>query len=295
MEVDARTRPATIRAMKERTTTGPLLSRRFHLVLLHLAEEARRDLDSFGTRRMRAIHSLRTRMKNLRALLPLVKERVPKPTRKAIATLAGGLKDAFSVQRDAHVIATLHTKFPGIRESKASEKDTAKEKGEDRAAKARASKLIRMVSKVTLAGLTWKDVISGYLRTCRAGRMAMKACEREPTAKSFHAWRRPVKDLFYQSQVLQPLDGMKHRRNAADRLASRLGDVNDLHLLRHALKKSRSTDALKQITKRKRELKTAIFKAAAKLFTERPADIKYALERCVKFQPAITALAVRQA
>jgi CHAD domain len=295
MEVDGRTGPATMRPMKERTTNVPLLSRRFQLVLLHLAEEARRDLDSPGTRRMRAIHSLRTRMKNLRALLLLVKSRIPKPTRKAVATLAGALKDAFSVQRDTHVVATLRSKFPGLHDSKAKENETLNEQELDKAAKAKASRLVRMVSKLTLAGLTWADVIGGYLRTCRAGRKAMKVCEKEPAEKSFHDWRRPVKDLFYQSQVLQPLDGMKHRRNAADRLSSRLGDMNDLHLLRHATKKSSSSAALKRIAKAQREVKPAIFKAAAKLFSLRPAEIGRSLERCVKFQPAITAQAVRQA
>ena len=282
-----------MRAMKERTTTGPLLSRRFHLVLLHLAEEARRDLDSFGTRRMRAIHSLRTRMKNLRALLLLVKPRIPKPARKAVAALAGALKDAFSTQRDAHVIATLRAKFPGLHDARAKEKGTLKE--QDKEAKAQASRLIRMVSKLALTGLTWADVISGYLRTCRAARKAMKACERDMTAKSFHAWRHPVKDLFYQSQVLQPLDGMKHLRNAADRLANRLGEMNDLQLLRTSAKKSRSPAATRHIAKKLRGLKPVIFKAAAKLFGERPREIERALERCVKFQPMIAAQAVRQA
>jgi hypothetical protein len=283
--------------MKERTTTGPLLSRRFHLVLLHLAEEARRDLDVLGTRRARAIHSLRTRMKNLRALLLLVKTRIPKPARRAVTSLAGSLKDLFSEQRDAHVLAALRAKFPGMRDSKGKEKDASDDKDTkpDTVAKAQASRLIRMVSKLDLAGLTWEDVISGYLRTCRAGRKAMKACEHKPTAKLFHEWRRPVKDLFYQSQALQPLDGMKHRRSAADRLGDRLGEMNDLHMLRDGSKKSRASEAIKHVEKRQHELKTAIFKAAVKLFSERPKEIEQALIRCVKFQPGITAQAVRQA
>ncbi|MEO6741824.1 MAG: CHAD domain-containing protein [Chthoniobacteraceae bacterium] len=280
--------------MTERTTTGPLLSRRFHLVLLHLAEEARRDLDSIAVRPDRAIHSLRTRMKNLRALLVLVKPRMPKPERKSVAKLAGALKDAFSEQRDAHVVAALRTKFPGIQGSTAKQNAATENAERARKAKADASRLIRMVSKLTLSGLTWADVMAGYLWSYRAGRKALKACERERTPKSFHELRRPVKDLFYQSQVLQPLDGMKHRRSAADRLGDRLGEMNDLHLLHARAKKSRSSDALKHIAKKQRALKPAIFKAAAKLFAERPGGIERTLERCVKFQPAITAQAVRQ-
>lgn len=287
-----------MQAMKERTTTGPLLCRRFHLVLLHLAEEARRDLDSLAARPARAIHTLRTRMKNLRALLMLVKPRMPKPERKSITKLAGALKDAFSEQRDAQVIAALSAKFSSLHESAAKKKgvkDVRQNAERDRTAKADASRLIRMVAKLGLQGLAWAEVIGGYLRTYRAGRRAMKACERERSAGSFHDWRRPVKELFYQSQVLQPLDGMRHRRSAADRLSDRLGELNDLHLLRTAAKKSHSPDAMKQIAKKLRALKPVIFKAAAKLFGERPREIEQALERCVKFQPAITAQAVRQA
>ena len=294
MEVDGHARLATIHAMKERTTSSPSLSRRFRLVLLHLAEEARRDLDSLAGRPMRAIHSLRTRMKNLRALLVLVKPCIPKPSLKAVNKLAGVIKDAFSAQRDAHIISTMRVRFPGLPDLDGKGKAALTNPERDRAAKADASRLIRMVSKLDLHGLTWAEVISGYLKTCRAGQKAMKACERERSAESFHEWRRPVKELFYQSQVLQPLGGMKRRRSAADCLGDRLGEMNDLQLLRVAAKTSRSKDAVKRIASEQRALKPAIFKAAEKLFCERAREIERELERCVKFQPSITAQAVRQ-
>lgn len=280
--------------MKERTINGPLLSRRFHLVLVHLAEAARRDLDFLAAQPARAMHSTRTRMKNLRALLLLMKPRIPKPERKAVATLAGALKDAFSGERDAHVIAELRAKFSGLRESPAKRSAATRNIAGDRTAKADASMLIRMVAKLGLNGLTWAEVIRGYLRSYRAGRKAMKACERKPGAKAFHAWRRPVKELFYQSQVLQPLDGMKHRRNAAERLGDRLGKMNDLYLIHGVAKKSRAADSVKQIAKQQRARQPGIFKAAAKLFDGRPREIERALQRCVKFHPTITAQAVRQ-
>ncbi len=280
--------------MKERTNSGPLLSRRFRLVLLHLAEEARRDLDALAARPVRAIHALRTRMKNLRALLLLVRPRMTKPVRKAVAELAGALKDAFAEQRDAQVVSSLRAKFPGLGESSGND-DPAKHAERDKAAKADAGRLIRTVSKLGLHGLTWADVLGGYLRSYRTGRKAMKACEREPCAESFHEWRRPVKDLFYQSQALQPLDGMKQRRRTAERLGDRLGEMNDLEMLRRTAAKSRIKRAVRRIEKRQRELRPAIFKAAEKLFGGHPREIAKALERCVKFQPAVAAQAVRQA
>ena len=286
--------PATMRAMKERHTRGTPLCRRFRLVLLHLAEEARRELDSISSRPMRAIHSVRTRMKNIRALLLLVKPRIPTRERKAVGARAGALKDIFSAQRDAHVLAALRAKFSGGRVIIPKEKPTPQTAVRNRTAKADASRIIRTVSKLGLRGLKWAEVIDGYLRSYRAGRKAMKACERKPTAEAFHDWRRPVKDLFFQAQVLQPLDGMKARRRAADRLGNRLGMLNDLELLHADAKKSRASDVVKHTAKKQRALQPGIFKMAAKLFGERPREIRTALERCVKFQPAITEQAVRQ-
>ena len=280
-----------MRSMKERQASGTPLSRRFRLVLLHLAEEARRNLDLLAARPARAVHALRTRMKNLRAILLLVKPRIPKPSRKAVSTLAGSLKDAFSVTRDAHMLTALRAKIAGRRESEARRTLTPHSAARNQKAKADASRLIRMVSKIALDGLAWPEVFEGYLRTYRAGRKAMKACEHKPTAEEFHEWRRPVKDLFFQSQVFQPLDGMTARRRRADRL----GTMNDLRLLHAEAKKNRDSALLKQIVKKQRALVPAIFKAAAKLYDERPRDIATALERCVKFQPAIAAQAVRQA
>ena len=294
MEVDGQAGLATMRGMTERNNSGSLLSRRFHLVLLHLAEQARRDLDAVTSRPERTIHALRTRMKNLRALLLLVKPRIPKPARKAVAALAGRLKDAFSEQRDAHVIAALRAKFPSLGDSATVRKPLPQDSVAGKSAKADASSLIRMVSKLGLDGLTWADVSDGYLRSYRAGRKAMKACERGQTAKAFHKWRQPVKEMFYQSQVLQPLDGMKQRRNAAERLSDRLGEMHDLHLLHVTAKKSRAKDALKEIAKQQRALRPAIFKAAAKLFSERPREIERALDCGVKFHPLLVAQAVRQ-
>lgn len=281
-------------AMKERVTRGTLLSRRFRLVLLHLAEEARRELDSIATRPVRAIHSLRTRMKNLRALLLLVKPRIPKSERRSVVALAGSLKDAFSAQRDAHVVAALRAKLAGRGETVPRETMTPQAAERNKTAKANASRLIRMVSKLGLNGLPWAEVFDGYLRSYRAGRKAMKVCERKPTTAAFHDWRRPVKDLFFQSQVLQPLDGMKARRRQSDRLGDRLGKLNDLELLHSTAKKSRTAAVSKHLTKKQRALKAGIFNVAAKLFADRPSKIRTALERCAKFHPAITAQAVRQ-
>lgn len=280
--------------MTERPASGTLLSRRFRLVLLHLAEEARRDLDGSKSLSTRSIHSLRIRMKNLRAILMLVKQRVPEDVRKAINALAGSLKDIFSEQRDAYVVAQLRTKLDrrhGATPEGAKESETV---AKNDSAKLQIGRLIRVVSKVELKRLSWEEVFEEYVKRYRDARRAMRKCLQQPSSEAFHKWRRPVKDLFYQSQVLQPIDGMKARRLRADRLGDRLGTLNDLQMLHAEVTKSRGSGLAKRIARKQKAAKTEIFKVARKLFAERPRDIARELERCVKFHPAIAAQAVRQ-
>ena len=128
------------------------------MVLLHLAEEACRDLEAIGSHANRATHALRTRMKNLRALLGLVKESLPKVARKSIAASASTLKDAFSARRDEHVIATLRAEIGGRRQV-ASYQKRAGDKPEEgsvakrRALRTEAARLVRLISKIELEGL----------------------------------------------------------------------------------------------------------------------------------------------
>jgi CHAD domain-containing protein len=279
--------------MRERHVPGTSLSRRFRLVLLHLAEEARRDLDGLKTRPERSIHSVRTRMKNLRAILMLVKKRIPKVTRKAINSLAGALKDDFSKQRDAYVVMQLRAKLNGRPEVSAGSA-TAKAAPMNQTSKKEADRLIRVLGKLEMKGLSWGDVIERYAECYRDGRKALKQCLRKPSAESLHKWRRPVKDLFYQSQVLQPLAGMKTRRLRAERLGDRLGKLNDLHMLQAEAKKSRGGGLNKRIVRKQRAIKSEVFKVAQKLFNGRPRKVALELERSLKFHPALAAQAVRQ-
>ena len=280
--------------MTERAVSSSQLSRRFRLVLTHLAEEARRDIEGIGARPERAIHSLRTRMKNLRAVLALVKPCVPKDERKVVLDLAGSLKDVFARQRDAHVVAMLRDKLDGRAGKSRDLPSRSPAVVPDRMTKLAAARLARCVGVLPLDGVSWAGVIAAYVDCYREGRKAMKRCMHEADEGAFHRWRRPVKDLFYQTQVLQPLDGMKARRQLADRLGDRLGRLHDLHILEAGMKKAAGSPIGKRIAKKKKELKASALKCGRKLFAARPRDIGRELERCVKFQPALAARAVRQ-
>jgi CHAD domain-containing protein len=265
------------------------------MVLLHLAEEALRDLESLPAKPDRAIHSLRTRVKNLRAIFRLVQERVPRPSRKAIVACCKVIKGAFSRQRDAHAIAAMRLELGNRRHAGPQSGGATEGALAGRSAIAAASRLIGLLGKLRLDGLGWDDVLDACVGCYREARKAFKDCRRDPDPKLLHAWRRPVKDLFYQSRVLQPLKGMKRRVRRAQRLGERLGRWNDLQLLTDDLESGEKHVMGKRIAKERKALKPLIFKAAAKLFSDKPGEMAKALERCVKMLPAVAANCARQA
>ena len=289
-----------MRAMKASQNSATLLPRRFRMVLLHLAEEGRRDLDGIASNASRSMHALRTRMKNLRALLGLVKERVPKAARKSITASANALKDAFSLQRDAHVIAALRAEIGGRRQvasyqKRAGEKSADPADAKHKSLRTETARLLRLISKLELDGLTWEQVMDAYVRCYRAGRSAMKACLRDSDPDVLHKWRRPVKELFFQSHVLRPIEGMKRRMRQARRLGDRLGKLNDLHLLEKSAGTAGKKGILKRVAKRRALLKDVVFKLGSKLFASKPREVARELEWCLKSNPGIVEQCLRQA
>ena len=280
---------------KDRPPSGTLLSRRFRMVLLHLAEEARRDLDSLPAKPIRSIHSLRTRMKNLRAILQLVKERVPKASRKAIMASIKSLKSEYAAERDAHVITTLRTEIEGRRHAAPAAKGATRKVMVSKLLLAEAVRLARLLSRLRLDGLAWDDILSAYQSCYRDGRRAMNACLRDSDPELLHRWRQPVKDLFYQSRVLQPLKGMERRVRLAQRLGDRLGKLHDVRLLADHARGAAGRGITKRIAKKRKALKPVIFKTAEKLFSEKPREVAKELEHCVRMLPAVAALSARQA
>jgi CHAD domain-containing protein len=74
---------------------------------------------------------------------------------------------------------------------------------------------------------------AGVKRVYRNGRAAFAVTQEEPSQEHFHAWRKQVKYLWYQLQVLQPiqLGQLTTLADQAHALANALGDDHDLALL----------------------------------------------------------------
>jgi CHAD domain-containing protein len=95
-----------------------------------------------------------------------------------------------------------------------------------RAARARAQRW-------PLGGRGWAVLGAGVKRVYRNGRAAFAITQEEPSQEHFHEWRKQVKYLWHQLQVLQPiqLGQLTALADQAHTLADALGDDHDLALL----------------------------------------------------------------
>ena len=93
----------------------------------------------------------------------------------------------------------------------------------------------------------------GLTRTYRDGRRAFQTAKASGKPEDFHAWRKRVKDHWHHAQLLQDLapDTMKPYADIVHELADKLGDLQDLVMLR---KQASSAPLLDAIDKRRSKL-----------------------------------------
>lgn len=243
--------------MKPGKSNGSALPRRFRHLLIQLARQAQSDLARIPSHPARAIHALRTRMKKLPAIVHLVESRLSERSRHAVLASAKRLRKAFASQRDAQVAAEMG--FPP--------KPPAKQRP-TRPLFQEAARLLGLLEAGTLDGLTRKEVRDAYVRTYRSGRKRMKASLDDPDPALLHAWRKSVKELYYQSLALHRVRGMTRRIRRARRLGRWLGRDHDWELIIERL-----PAAAKRIKPERNRLRRRIFKLGGKLYSVRPEDL----------------------
>lgn len=81
----------------------------------------------------------------------------------------------------------------------------------------------------------WSVLGAGLKRIYRNGRAAFAVVQEEPSQEHLHEWRKQVKYLWHQLQVLQPiqLGQLTTLADQAHTLANALGDDHDLAILAH--------------------------------------------------------------
>jgi CHAD domain-containing protein len=242
------------------------------------------------------IHGARKCIKKARATLRLMRDALP---RKAYGRQNLLLRDAarpLSGIRDARILIEAQGKL---------EKDLPKqhvqnfaafhrrlEAGQQRAQSpdARRNKVLaarRRLRTARGAAARWRlgqqgpePLRAGLQRVYARGRQTMRVAKAEPGAEQLHEWRKEVKYLWQQLQILQPLapGAIAKLAECAHELSDRLGEDHDLAVLRAKARQNagaflrrggvRSLHAL--IDEHQGPLRKKAFSLGARLYREPP-------------------------
>lgn len=133
----------------------------------------------------------------------------------------------------------------------------------------------------------WPALEPGLLWTYRRGCKAFRQARHEASQGNLHAWRKRVKDLWYQLRLLTPLGGpaVGGQAKEAHQLADLLGDDHDLGVLRQTLVRMSpdlaiDLDALLGLVDyRRRELQTEAMSVGERLYAEKPKAFRRRMHR----------------
>ncbi|HEY1434537.1 MAG TPA: CHAD domain-containing protein [Thermoanaerobaculia bacterium] len=192
-----------------------------------------------------AIHEFRKSTRRARAVIALLR---PALGAKASEGIARELRRAFAETgafRDADVLlATLRLVPGGDPVLPAIEEALGRERAQDRGAAAAletASRVLRPLPdalRVTLPeGYSIDDLASGLSRSARRVQETLTRAAETGRDADFHEWRKRVKELRYQLEMLASSGSaaLKRREKALAALAEDLGEATDLILLEAAL------------------------------------------------------------
>jgi CHAD domain-containing protein len=251
-----------------------------------------------------AVHSARKAVKKERSLLRLARGAMsPKQRRRenrALRDAARGLSGARDADVMVATVAELSDRFAGQLPERAFTEiaeqleRTRDAQGRQPAGSALDTRAVQDLGAVRLRVDDWQleqggwsAIESGLLRSYRQGRRAFARAQRDPSLEDLHAWRKRVKDLWYQERLLGPACGPAVRGQAKDahRLADLLGDDHDLGVLRQTLTSGRidapvDLDAVvRLIDHRRTELQTEAVHLGKRIYAEKPKAFRWRMRR----------------
>ncbi|HEY4272467.1 MAG TPA: CHAD domain-containing protein [Candidatus Udaeobacter sp.] len=207
------------------------------------------------------VHEVRKHLKKLRAAMRLAVGQVGKNcwaredrcVRK-IGRLVSDLRDAqvrlqtFIQLRDQAAKHPEHELFPRTEELLLLERDSfsAAFAGWQKQAIPQLERVKARLMKWPLDGLTWKQICNAVGKIYKRGQRGLAKTIADPEPENFHAWRKRVKDVWYQLRILQPLNRVVLTEMARDAevLGELLGSEHDLDFLLARLEKESGDEAL---------------------------------------------------
>jgi len=208
------------------------------------------------------VHEVRKHLKKLRAALRLTVSEVGKSRHaredryvREIGRLVSDLRDAqvrlqtLIQLRDETAKGSGENHFPRIEELLSLERESfsAAFAGWQKQAIPKLERVGERVSKWPLAGITWKQICGTVGKIYKRGQRGLAKTIKKPQPENFHAWRKRVKDLWYQLRILQPLNRVVLEKIAADVevLGELLGREHDFDFLLARLENEGSDEALR--------------------------------------------------
>jgi len=136
------------------------------------------------------------------------------------------------------------------------------------------------LAKWPLDRISWKQICGAVEKIYKHGQRGLAKTIKKPVPENFHAWRKRVKDLWYQLRILQPLNRTVFEEMAhdADVLGELLGLQHDFDFLMERLEKESGDEALrdelahlqKLIRKRGRRLCRDALELGRRFYAEPP-------------------------
>jgi CHAD domain-containing protein len=239
------------------------------------------------------VHEVRKHLKKVRAAMRLAitevgKDRHAREDRcvRKIGRLVSDLRDAqvrlqtLIQLRDETAKGPEDNPFPRVEELLSLERESfsAAFAGWQKQAIPQLERLEARLLKWPLEGLTWKQVCGAVEKIYKRGQRRRAKTINDLDPENFHAWRKRVKDLWYQLRILQPLNRMVLTEMAHDAevLGELLGREHDLAFLWVRLEKENGDEALrdelaqleKPIRKRGKRLRTNALELGRRFYAE---------------------------
>src|SRR5213083_986029 len=239
------------------------------------------------------VHEVRKHLKKLRAAMRLTvgevgKNRHAREDRcvRKIGRLVSDLRDGqvrlqtLIQLRDETAKGVGDPPFPRIEELLSLERESfsAAFAGWQKQAIPKLERVGERLSKWPLTGITWKQICSTVGKTYRRGQRGLAKTIKKPQPENFHAWRKRVKDLWYQLRILQPLNRvvLEEMAHDAEVLGELLGREHDFDFLWARLERESGDEALrdelaqfeKLVRKRGKRLRTNALELGRRFYAE---------------------------
>jgi CHAD domain-containing protein len=239
------------------------------------------------------VHEVRKHLKKLRAAMRLAipevgKNRHTREDRcvRKIGRLVSDLRDAqvrlqtLIQLRDDTAKRPEDSPFPRIEELLSLERESfsAAFAGWQKQAILQLERVETRLLKWPLEGSTWKQICGAVCKIYKRGQRRLATTISDPDPEKLHAWRKRVKDLWYQLRILQPLNRavLTEIAHDADVLGELLGREHDLAFLWARLEKESGDETLrdelaqleKLIRKQSKRLRTNALELGRRFYAE---------------------------